>query len=242
MKNKIVREDKQLLEACKLCKLKTFPFSHLLSDVEKMEIQKHKKCSSYIKGDNLFKIGEKPIGLFFLQKGKLKLVSEGVNGKEQIIRLAKSGDVVGYRSLLLNDCYRLSAITLEDCSICLIDKEYFELSLKNKPKLLFDIIQRINNDLINAEKHLLSLSQKNVRERMAESLLFFKITYGLQKDNMTLNINFSREEIANYTGTSTESAIRLLSEFNQDGIIKIDKKKIMILDINRLIKTANLND
>jgi CRP/FNR family transcriptional regulator len=85
------------------------------------------------------------------------------------------------------------------------------------------------------------MAQKNVRERMAEALLFFKASYGLDPEDQSLNVAFSREEIADFVGTSTETAIRLLSEFNQDEIIQLQGKKISILNCDKLIRTANLD-
>jgi len=100
----------------------------------------------------------------------------------------------------------------------------------------------MGNDLKEAEDHIVSLSQKNVRERMAEALLFLKATYGFEDDQKTINVTLSREEIADYVGTSTESCIRLLSEFNQDKIIAIHGKKISIINLPLLIQTANIED
>jgi CRP/FNR family transcriptional regulator len=100
----------------------------------------------------------------------------------------------------------------------------------------------MSRDLKEAEDHIVSLSQKNVRERMAEALLFLKATYGLEEDQQTIMVNLSREEIADYVGTSTESCIRLLSEFNHDKIIALQGKKIKILNLPQLIQTANIED
>ena len=100
----------------------------------------------------------------------------------------------------------------------------------------------ISTELNKAETKVAHLAQKPVRERVAESLLFIKETYGLEADGVTLNVRLSREEIANIVGTATESAIRLLSEFKKDGIIELEGKKIKIVDSLKLIKTANLQD
>jgi CRP/FNR family transcriptional regulator len=183
-----------------------------------------------------------PNGLFCVNSGKIKLSTLGFDGKEQILRLAKSGDVIGYRALLANERYHCSAVALEDCSICIIDKKYFQQCIENNHKLLFEMVKKISSDLKTAEEHIVSLSQKNVRERVAEALLFIKATYGLMDDEQTINVSLSREEIADYVGTATETAIRLLSEFNQDKIIELSGKKIKIINLQKLIKTANLND
>jgi CRP-like cAMP-binding protein len=202
----------------------------------------YKSCSTYKKGQYIFAENGLPAGLFCINNGKIKISKTGFDGKEQIIRLAKSGDIVGYRALIANERYASSAVTLEDASICIIDKAYFFKSLETNPKLLFEVVKKMSRDLKEAEDHIVSLSQKNVRERMAEALLFLKATYGYEEDNKTINVSLTREEIADYVGTSTESCIRLLSEFNQDKMIALKGKKISIINLPILIQTANIED
>ena len=190
----------------------------------------------------VFYSGWIPSGLFCVNSGKIKVSTIGFGGKEQILRLAKAGDVIGYRALVSNERYTSSATALEDASICIIDKSYFLSLMDTSPKLMFAVMKTMSKDLKEAEDHIVSLSQKNVRERMAEALLFMKATYGLDDDQKTINVALSREEIADYVGTSTESCIRLLSEFNQDKIIAINGKKISIINLPLLIQTANIED
>jgi CRP/FNR family transcriptional regulator len=214
----------------------------VLDNDQVAELNQNKSCSVYKKGQIIFNENAVPNGLYCVNSGKIKLSTLGFDGKEQILRLAKSGDVIGYRALLSNERYHCSAVALEDCSICIIDKKYFQQSIENNHKLLFEVVKKISSDLKTAEEHIVSLSQKNVRERVAEALLFLKATYGLMEDEQTINVSLSREEIADYVGTATETAIRLLSEFNQDKIIELSGKKIKIINLQKLIKTANLND
>jgi len=201
-----------------------------------------KVCTYYKKGQYIFTENGFPLGVFCMNHGKAKLTTSGLDGKEQILRLCKDGDVLGYRALMSNDRYQCSAVALEDCSICFISKDTFFSLINEYQSLGFEIIKLLSQDLKQAQQHIVTLSQKNVRERMAEALLFIKATYGLQDDGETLNVMLSREEIADFVGTSTESAIRLLSEFNQDKIIQLEGKKIKLLDVHKLIKTANLQD
>ena len=100
----------------------------------------------------------------------------------------------------------------------------------------------MSDELQKAEVKLTHLAQKPIRERLAETLLFIKETYGFEADGVTLSVRLSREEIANLVGTATESTIRLLSEFKKDGMVELDGKKIKILRQKELIKTANLQD
>ncbi len=201
-----------------------------------------KTCAHYKKGQYIFTENGFPLGIFCINHGKVKLATSGLDGKEQILRLCKDGDILGYRALMSHDRYQSSAIALEDCSICFIAKNTFFSLINNNQSLGFEIIKLLSHDLKQAQQSIVALSQKNVRERMAEALLFIKATYGLQEDGQTLNVVLSREEIADFVGTSTESAIRLLSEFNQDKIIQLEGKRIKLLDLDKLIKTANLQD
>ena len=114
--------------------------------------------------------------------------------------------------------------------------------LKFDQGLAFEMMKLLSDELHRAEVKLTHLAQKPIRERLAETLLFIKETYGFETDGITLNVRLSREEIANLVGTATESAIRLLSELKKDGIVELDGKKIKILRLPQLIKTANLQD
>lgn len=226
---------------CLQCAQKFHSVFNMLSDGELAKLSQYKTCSFYKKGQYIFTENSNPHYLFCIHSGKIKLSNTGYDGKEQILRLVKSGDILGYRALMTNERYHCSAVALEDCSICSIDKQYFLDLVKRDNKLLFEVVRRISNDLKTAEEHIVSLSQKNVRERIAEALLFLKATYGFADDGQTLNITLSREEIADYVGTSTETAIRLLSEFNQDKLIELSGRKIKILNLDKLIKTAKLD-
>ena len=104
------------------------------------------------------------------------------------------------------------------------------------------MMKMLSDELHKTEIKLTHLAQKPIRERLAETLLFIKETYGYEEDGITLNVRLSREEIANLLGTATESAIRLLSEFKKDGMVELDGKKIKILSQKELVRTANLQD
>lgn len=204
------------------------------------QINEQKICNTYKKGQILFNEGSYPFGVFCINNGKIKLSHSGDDGKEQIIRLLKAGDVLGYRALLSGDRYSASAVALEDTQVCFIPKDLFVNVLKLDPSLALEMMKLLSDELHRAEIKMTNLAQKPIRERLAETLLFIKETYGFEPDGVTLNVRLSREEIANLVGTATESAIRLLSEFKKDGMVELDGKKIKILKHKELIKTANL--
>lgn len=205
-------------------------------------ISKEKICTFYKKGEYIFKEGTRPHGVYCVNRGKIKLAKLGEDGKEHIIRLVKPGDPLGYRSLLSGDRYNASAIVLEDSGVCFIPRELFMGILQKDTALTFEMFKLLSDDLKKAEVQLMHLAQKPVRERLAETLLFIKETYGFEENGQTVAASFSREDIANITGTATETAIRLLSEFNREGIIHLQGKKIAITNLQQLIKIANIND
>ncbi|OJW99500.1 MAG: Crp/Fnr family transcriptional regulator [Bacteroidetes bacterium 43-93] len=225
---------------CETCTVKDKSiFCHLQMD-ELITIDEHKSCIPYKKGQIIFNEGNYPLGVYCINKGKVKLAHAGQDGKEQIVKLAKEGDVLGYRSMLSSERYNASAIALEDTQICFISKEVFFSLLRKNPTLSLEIIRMLALELRLTENRLTDIAQKPVRERMAEALLFLKETYGFEKDNATISVVLSREDIANLVGTATETAIRLLSEFKHDKIVVFVGKKIKILDMDKLVKTANI--
>ncbi|MCO6494266.1 MAG: Crp/Fnr family transcriptional regulator [Bacteroidetes bacterium] len=234
-------EDKLNSKNCAICGHRSHSIFCNSSGENINEINDGKVTSEYKKGQFLFYEGAHPHGLFCISNGKVKLSQMGDEGKETIVRLAKSGDVIGYKALLGGNRYTASAIALEDSIICFIPKETFFNVLKKDPDLSFSLLSLLSSELHNAENKIVQLAQKPVRERLAEALLFLRETYGLEEDGSTLDVQLTREEIANIVGTATESTIRLLSEFKKDGIIDMVGKKIKVIDKDKLVKTANIS-
>lgn len=201
-----------------------------------------KVCSLYKKGQVIFQEGAHSFGIYCINSGKIKLSHSGDDGREQIIRLVKAGDIMGYKALLSGERYTATAIALEDAQVCFIPKDLFLSVLQSDPSLSLEMMRILSSELRKAELKITHLAQKPVRERLAETLLFIHETYGVESDGQTLNVRLSREEIANLVGTATESAIRLLSEFKKEGMIELEGKKIRLLNMKSMIKTANLQD
>ena len=205
------------------------------------EIDAEKICSTFKKGETIFKEGSYASGVYCINAGKIKISMLGDEGKEQIVRLAKPGDIIGYKALLSGDRYSATATTLEDCNVCFIPRDIFMKILQKDAAMSFEMMKILSNELRNAEEKITHLAQKPVRERVAETILFLKETYGIDAES-NINIALTREEIANLVGTATETTIRLLSEFNKEKIIELSGKKIKIVNLPKLIKTANIYD
>lgn len=214
-------------------------FCHLEFE-ELASFNESKSCMSFKKGQTIFSEGGYPLGIFCVNSGKVKLSHSGQDGKEQIIHMAKEGDVLGYRALLSTERYNATAVALDDTNVCFVPRDTFFKVLKSSQGLSLEIIKLLATELRRAVNTITDLAQKPVRERTAEALLFLKETYGFEEDGATIDVVLSREDIANLVGTATETAIRLLSEFKQDKIVELTGKKIKILDMAKLIKTANV--
>ncbi|MFI5148171.1 MAG: Crp/Fnr family transcriptional regulator [Bacteroidia bacterium] len=205
-------------------------------------MDKSKHHSSYTKGQTIFCEGSYPRGLFCVNDGKIKITQTGVDGKEQIVHLARNADVLGYRALLSGDAYSCSAIAMEDSTICFIPKDAFLFLVEKNSRLGLQLINLLSKELRNTENKLTQIAQRPARERVAQTILLLKECYGFASDGITLNIMISREEIASMSGTTRETAIRVLVKLNAEKVIALKGKKIQIRDPAELVKTANLTD
>ena len=213
---------------------------YLLNQEEKEELQHHISISHYKKNEFVFKEGEKPIGFLFLLDGKVKLYKEGVGGREQIIRMAKPLGVIGHRALLSNENHIATAVTLEECLICTISSDFiFNYALKNS-NFAGVIIRKLAKELGFSNERMVTLTQKHIRGRLAESLLLLKAKYGFELDGTTVKVYLSREDISNLSNMTTSNAIRTLSTFAIEKVIAIDGRKIKILDATRLERISKL--
>ena len=206
-------------------------------------IETSKKCGCYRKGESIFEENAPSEGVFCLHSGKVKVFKTGNEGKPHIVRFAKPGTLLGYRSLLSGEPYTVSATALDESIICHIPKDTFIAALEKDARFALRFMEMMSSDLDRAEAQIVHLAQKPVRERLAEALLVLKNIYGTENgDNSPLDVTLTREELAGVVGTAIETLVRTLSDLKQEGLIATDKKKICILDMEGLIRVSNLQD
>lgn len=210
---------------------------------EELEIiNESKRGQVFEKGEVIFHEAAPPKGIYCIQKGKVKLSQLGLDGKDQILHLATDGDVMGYRATLSGDLFSCSATALEQSHICFIPKEVFISLVGENSKLALEIIHLFSQELKKIETNLTKITQRPVKERIAQSLLLLKNKYGLETDESTINITITREEIANMAGTTRETATRALYHLQEHKVIELLGKKIKILNFKVLIHEANILD
>ena len=209
-----VKED----PGCRYCNIRYKTIFADLNELEMNIISTVKVCYKYKKGALAFKENTTPQGLFCIKDGKFKLTRTGSDHKEQIIHLAQSGDVMGFRALLGGGKYNCSASALEESVTCFIPKETFTELMAESPKLANRMLHFFSDMLKDTEIKLTVLGQNNVKERLIHSLSMLIEKYGFEHDGCTINLSIRRQEIADMSGTTRETATRILFELEHDEI------------------------
>jgi CRP-like cAMP-binding protein len=196
------------------------------------KVDSSKACSYYKKDQPLFLEGSLPRGVYCINEGKVKVYSRGEDGKEQIIHVATTGEIVGFRAMFSGEAYNVAANTLEESNICFIGKGDFLDLVDTNANLRNGILRELSKELADRAAFIKNMAQKSVRERLASSLLILDDIYA---DEF---INLSREDLANFVGTATETLIRLLKDFKDEGFVKTHVRKIEVLDKEGLLQLA----
>ncbi|MDA3892503.1 MAG: Crp/Fnr family transcriptional regulator [Salinivirgaceae bacterium] len=212
----------------------------LLTPEQKELARRNHSCAFYKKNDVLFKEGDEPIGLLVLCEGKVKIFREGVGRREQIVRMVKPYGLMGFRALFAEENHIATAVALEDTVICILDKEELMKLIRENSDFAIGLIRSLATDLGFSNRRTVALTQKHIRGRLAESLLFLRDTYGMEDDEATIKIYLSREDIANLSNMTTSNAIRTLSTFASEGVISISGRKIKIVDLKKLERISSL--
>ena len=201
------------------------------------------KINSFTKNDIIYHEGDEPRDIHCILKGKVKVYKKGLmasNGRNQIMRVLKPVEFFGYRAFFAGDCYNTTTSAFEDCVIASIPLSFIEQLVLENNKVALLFIKDLAVDLGQADTRTLNLTQKHVRGRLAETLLFLRDSYGLEADQHTLSVYISREDVANLSNMTTANAIRTLSSFAKEKVISMDGKKIKIINENELEKISKL--
>lgn len=212
----------------------------MLSVAERDQLRSNARIVHFKKNELIYLEEESARDLMILFKGKVKIYKSGVGGRSQIIRIIKPIQYFGYRAYFARESYVTAASAFEACTVCMVPMELIEQFLRNNGELALHFIQMLSVDLGIADQRVVNLTQKHVRGRLAESLLFLKETYGMEEDGATINIYLAREDLANLSNMTTSNAIRTLSNFVNERIISIDGRKIKIIDEERLHKISRI--
>jgi len=224
MKNKIE------CSACKneKCFVKLGCFGEWLNKISSGKNQYWCKKGSYI-----FREGEPVYGIHFIQEGGVKIVTTSLHGREQIVRLAKEGQILGHRGLG-RTYYYFNAVALKDTLVCLIENELFYEACMNCPKFAYNLIFFYASELRRAELRVKYQAQMNIREKVAMAFVYSYEIFGMNPETKTMNISLSRQDLADIAGTTAEQVTRQLSDFENEKLIARNKRVIKLLNMKGL--------
>lgn len=194
----------------------------------------------YRKGEIIFREGAYPSGIFYIANGKAKKYKLDSEGNEQIIYVANTGELIGYHAILAEDRYPDSAAALEESTITFIHKDDFLIVLGQSDSLSKRLLKTLSHEFAVLINGLTLFGQRSVRERLALQLIVLREKYKINfESGMSVEINMSRDDLASLVGTVRENVVRILTEFKLEGILKTKGRKIIVLNVNKLIEIAN---
>ena len=201
--------------------------------LELENLAKDRRVRKYSKRDIIFHEGDQASALYFVADGKVKTYKINEDGKEFVTGLHGPGDFIGYVALLTEKSYEWSAMALEDSELCIIPKADFISLVHRNQDVSVRFIKLLSNKLIDKERQLIDLAYNSVRQRVAEALIQLCNKYRDQKSG-TFSMSIPRNDLASLVGTATESLIRSLSDFKEEGIIMIKGSEIAVTDEKKL--------
>ncbi len=197
---------------------------------------KDKKTKIYKKKSEVFREGDLPTHVFFIVSGNIKTFKSHQDGKELIINIHTSNDFFGFEPILENVACSESAMAMQDSEVIMIPRQDFTAMIQTHPDVSRSFIKLLCKKVAEREIQLLNLAYNSVRQRTAEALL----KSDALKDSKSI-IAISREDLAKMVGTASESVIRVLSEFKDEGLITIEGGKIKIIHPEKLEKVIRWN-
>lgn len=197
------------------------------------KINNQKTLLSFKKGEVLFREGDIPKGVYCISSGVIKLNHHDADGKEILLRVHKRGEVIGYRALFAEEAYHATAVAHENTEVCFIPVDVLKGIMSTEPSLSLSFLKQMSKELHGAEDRMSAVISKPVSSRVAEALLYFK---GELPDS-----KWTRRDIAEWTGTTPETVMRTLAQFESEGLIRQEGRRVYIENHNELLKIAHIS-
>lgn len=204
---------------------------HLLqTDEERAVLLKGTKLLNIEAGQHVFNEGAPITQLFYLSSGQAIMTRAGVSGRSHITRLVRSGQFFGMRPYFAGKPAQTTATALETSQVLAVSVSTIRLLLANNTRICHYFLEALATELEQAEERMITLTQKHIRGRLAETLLLLARHYGYGPDGATLNIYLSRSDLATLSNMTTSNAIRTLSQFATERLVALDGRRIRIID------------
>lgn len=203
-------------------------------------LMKNRTQEVYAKGEIIFREGAYPSGIFYIVEGKVKKYKIDRESKEHIIYVANTGELMGYHAILSGGRYPDSAAAIEESKVAFIPKEDFLQVLNQSTEINRRLLKTLAHEFSVLANTVSLFTQKSVRERLALQLIVLREKYKTNfEEGMPIEINMSREDLASLVGTARENVVRILSDFKESGIVNTQGRKIIVNDLNELVRIAD---
>ncbi len=209
-----------------------------LSQEEKELLDHHHQVINFSKGEIIEGPDSKLRAPVCLASGKAKVFRIGAGNREQIIKMLRPLNFISYRPLFSDNNSIFSAVAIEESAVVVFERNILNKILKQNAEMAVRFMKAMSDDLLFSNNRLVSLTQKHVRGRVAESVLLLRDTYGVEADGRTLRVVISREDLAHLSNMTTSNAIRTLSGLVSEKILDTAGRKIIILNSDRLEKIS----
>ncbi len=207
-----------------------------IDEARALEAIKHlsdnRELRHYKRKDPIFREGEFPRWLFFVESGKVKVFKTSDDGRELIVKIAQAGDFLGFLALFNENAYLESATAMEDCTIKLVPKQDFAALVFGNRDVNAQFIKMLANHIAEREQQLIELAYNSVRKRVATTLTNLC-------DQSGPVIHVLREDLAALAGTAKETFIRTLTDFKNEGMLQISDGVITLVKIDKLKALTN---
>ncbi|MFK5985936.1 MAG: fumarate/nitrate reduction transcriptional regulator Fnr [Pseudomonadota bacterium] len=232
---------KEIKVVCKNCSLRQLCLPKLIdtADIKRLDDIIERK-TSLKKGDYLFKQGDKFKSIYVVRSGSLKTYVSSLDGKEQIMGIHLPGELLGIDALS-ESVYSTCAKTLEVSNVCELPFDKVEMLSQKLPSLQHQLLSLMSKEVSNEYKTILFLGKKTAEERLATYLLSLSNRFKLRGFSpYEFHLSMSRGDIANYLNLAVETVSRMFTHFQKAKVLKCDKKKISILNMEQLEQLAGL--
>lgn len=190
------------------------------------------------KGQFVFQEGSPVFGIYFIQEGKVKVVSSNLKGKEQIVRLAGDGHILGHRGYG-GETYPIGAVALEESRICFLDNNILLDAFKANFNFLYNLMMFYSKELRKNQQRTKHFAQMTVEEKVTFALIYITETFGSKSEKKGLIANLSRQEIADIAGTNANQVSRTITSLKKMNYIKTRGNKIFIKNYDGIKKSIS---
>ncbi|MFS4457785.1 Crp/Fnr family transcriptional regulator [Bdellovibrio sp. HCB2-146] len=183
--------------------------------------------SRFKRGDVIYHVGDEPQNIYFVESGLVGLALWGESGKDHLVRLFHQGDIFGHRTLFAREKYHATATVIDASTVRVLSKDQMRSLMKGNCDLAEKLLELLAKELRQAELRQMTLSEKEAPQRIAEAVVYLK--------ELHPSYDWTRQEIADFCGTTTATVIRTLARFVDEGLIQQEGREIRILNREALL-------